>query len=155
MNVYLNLVGLFFLGAILLPGSLIVSAFWKNLADRHGDPRVVAFAQKALNYAELLFTLPGTLLLIGSSAGIALLNNLDFTTVWTQTAGGLFGAFILVWLLLLFPLQMKQTRIAREFASGGVVPDHYWKSCRHWNRLRTIQTLLIFCVLAIVIFKPV
>ena len=140
---------------VLLPGNLIGSLFWKILADRHGDPRVVAFAQRTVTGAELLFTLPGTFILIGTAGTIALLNNIDFDTLWVQIAAAVFGLSVLIWLLVLIPLQIKQSRAARVFASGGTIPDPYWSSCRTWNKIKILQILLVLAALAVVIFKPI
>ena len=155
MNPYLNLLALFLLGIILLAGNLMVSVLWKNMADRHGDPRVVAFAQKVITLSDFGFTLTGTLVVGGASAAVMLLNDLDFSTLWVQSASGVFAAHLLLWLLLQVPLQAKQSRLARVFASGGTVPDEYWKSCRQWNRIRVVQILLVLSFVGIVLFKPV
>lgn len=155
MNPYLNLVGLFILGAVVLAGNLIVTLFWKTMADRHGDPRVVAFAQRTITVAEYLFTLTGTLLVAGAALAITLLHSIDFSTLWVQIAAGVFGLGVAIWLLLLVPLQSKQARAARVFATGGAVPDSYRDSCRAWYRLKLLQILLVLGFLAVVIFKPI
>ena len=44
VRAYLFLKGIHILGVILLLGNIIVTAWWKIMADRTRDPRVIAFA---------------------------------------------------------------------------------------------------------------
>jgi len=61
---YTTLKFLHLLGVVLLVGNIIVTALWKTLADRSGNPATVAFAQRTVALADWVFTLPGVLLVL-------------------------------------------------------------------------------------------
>jgi hypothetical protein len=58
------LVALYVLGAVLFVGNIITAAFWKLLAEREGNPQVIASAAKRVMLADYWFTIPGIMLLL-------------------------------------------------------------------------------------------
>jgi len=60
----------------------------------------------------------------------------------------------LIWVSILIPAQIKQVKMAKEFASTGVIPDQYWKLCTTWNIFGVIATLLPLMNLYWMVFKP-
>ena len=46
-------------GVILFLGNIIVTALWKSLADRTGDPRIIAYAQRLVTVTDWVFTQGG------------------------------------------------------------------------------------------------
>jgi uncharacterized membrane protein len=55
-------------GVVLFLGNIIVTAVWKVMADRTGDPRVIAYAQRLVTLTDWMFTAGGVvLLLVGAS----------------------------------------------------------------------------------------
>lgn len=52
------------LGVVLLIGNVTVTAYWKVLADRTRSAILAAHAQRAVIYADWLFTLPGIVLIL-------------------------------------------------------------------------------------------
>ena len=61
---YLFLKSLHILGIILLLGNLIVTAWWKLMANRTKNPSIIAFAQRQVTLTDFVFTAPGALLAI-------------------------------------------------------------------------------------------
>src|SRR5207302_7428505 len=70
-RMYTTLKFLHLLGVVLLVGNVIVTALWKTLADRSGNPATVAFAQRTVALADWVFTLPGVLLVLIGGYGMA------------------------------------------------------------------------------------
>jgi uncharacterized membrane protein len=121
------------IGVALLIGNVTVTAFWKTVADRTGDPRLVAFAQRLVTYTDWFFTLGGIVLIIVGGYGAAYAIGLDlFRTSWMVEGQLLFLASGVIWLGLLVPAQMGQARQAREFSRGAPVPRSYWRLGRRW-----------------------
>ncbi|NJN80238.1 MAG: DUF2269 family protein, partial [Anaerolineales bacterium] len=52
------------LGVVLFVGSVLTSTVWKALADRTGDPRIIAFAQRALTLTDRFLTGGGAILIL-------------------------------------------------------------------------------------------
>ena len=63
-NTYLVLKSVHIFGVILLLGNLIVTAWWKLMANRTKNPSIIAFAQRQVTLTDFVFTAPGALLAI-------------------------------------------------------------------------------------------
>ncbi len=121
------------IGVVMLIGNVTVTAFWKTVADRTGDPLLVAFAQRIVIYADWFFTLSGIVLIIVGGYGATWTMGLNpFRVPWIVNAEILFLISGLVWLGLLVPVQIRQSRQARKFALDGEVPRSYWIAGRWW-----------------------
>src|SRR6266540_741565 len=54
------------LGAVLFLGNIIVTGFWMLLAERNGNEPSIRFAAIGVNWADVFFTAPGVILLLGN-----------------------------------------------------------------------------------------
>jgi uncharacterized membrane protein len=143
-------------GAILLLGNITVTAWWKGMANRTGDPRIIAFAQRQVTLTDLLFTLPGAVLIVASGDYIAYVMMFDsWDILWLTWGRLLFIASGLIWLFIVIPVQIKQARMARLFADGAQIPAAYWRLNRYWYRFGIIAVLLPMANLYWMVFKPV
>jgi uncharacterized membrane protein len=106
-----------------LPRDIIVTGWWKFMADRTRDPRVIAFAQRQVTLTDFVFTGGGAALVLGAGMGNAVLHGMDYLAIrWMAWGLGLFIASGLIWILVLIPIQIKQARMAKQFESGAAIP---------------------------------
>ena len=68
---YLVLKSIHIFGVILLMGNIIVTAWWKFMADKTKDPSVISFAQRQVTLTDFVFTFPGALLAITAGDSMA------------------------------------------------------------------------------------
>ena len=129
-------------GVILFVGNIAVTGWWKTMADRTRDPRIIAFAQRQVSLTDYVFTAGGLVLLIVGGAGSYAVGNLSPETPWIHLGTGFFAASGFVWFLVLIPVQRKLASLARDFASGGEIPDLYWRLEKRWATWGAIATLL-------------
>ena len=129
------------LGVCLFVGNIIVSAFWKVLADRTNNYFVIRFATRLVNVTDTVFTGVGaTLLLVtghllaGSYGGI--LSN-DWI-LWSYVLFGISGA---IWIAVLVPIQFKQAKMLR-MSSTEEIPGEYYRLARIWSLAGALATLL-------------
>jgi uncharacterized membrane protein len=141
-------------GAIMFIGNIPVTGWWKAMADRTRDPRIIAFAQRQVTLTDMVFTLGGVVLLGLSGVASAALGGIDMATPWIKYRAMLFGAAGVVWLAILVPVQTRLGRLARGFATGGVIPDAYWRLERVWVIFGLIATLLPLAAVPVMVFKP-
>jgi uncharacterized membrane protein len=136
-------------------GNIIVTAFWKALADRTGEPRVIAFAQRLVTLTDWIFTAGGILLILVGAYGMAFVAGLDLhSQAWLIWGQVLFIASGVIWALILIPTQIAQARQAHAFAAGGPIPDKYWALNRRWLVGGIVATVLPLANLYFMIFKP-
>ncbi|MBI3028189.1 MAG: DUF2269 family protein [Candidatus Rokubacteria bacterium] len=77
-------------GALIFVGNIIVTGAWMLLAERTRDPAVLRFAATAVNWADVLFTGPGVILVLWN--GLVLAHQLGgvYRTSWITAGLGLF-----------------------------------------------------------------
>lgn len=154
-NTYLWLKSLHLLGVVLFLGNIIVTGYWKTMADRTRNPVIIAFAQRQVTLTDWMFTVGGVLMILGGGVGNALLHHMDlFSIYWMEWGVGLFVATGIIWAAILVPVQIAQERMARQFANGGEIPARYWKLGRVWLVFGLLATLLPTINLYWMVFKP-
>lgn len=153
MDSYSLLKSLHIVGVVLFVGNIIVTGWWKVMADRTRDPRIVAFAQRQVTLTDWVFTLGGVCLVMLGGLGNALLHGMPLSTSWLLTGNILFLASGVVWLAVLVPLQIKLGRMARDFASADTIPDAYWRPARLWLWFGALATVLPLAVIPVMVFK--
>ena len=165
-NPYLLYKALHLLGIILFVGNIIITAWWKVMADRTGNPSVIAFAQRQVTLTDFVFTAGGALMVFLTGLANASMMGLkvqhyvvvdvaSFPTLWLKNGFWYFTASGLIWVLVLIPVQIAQARMARQFAVSGVIPPRYWALGRIWLWAGILATLIPLANLYWMVFKPV
>jgi uncharacterized membrane protein len=154
-NSYLLLKMLHIFGVIVFVGNIIVTAFWKIMADRTRNPAITAFAQRLVNWTDFAFTSLGAFIILvtGLMMGADITDHL-MEVKWTAWGIGLFLGSGLVWAAILFPLQVKQAWMAREFKRDQPIPDRYWRLGKLWVRVAMVATALALANLYFMVVKP-
>ena len=147
-------VGLHVLGVVLFLGNLIVTAVWKVLADRTRQADVIAYAQRLVAVTDIAFTAPGAIL-IAVSGGV-LAGDVGGVTGpgWLTTGVILLALSGVIWLTILVPTQIRQTRLARRFRHEVTVPDQYRRLALRWYVFGSIATALPLANVFIMTVKP-
>jgi uncharacterized membrane protein len=73
---------------------------------------------------------------------------------WLNWGRSLFIASGIIWITVLIPTQIKQARMAREFANSLIIPDAYWKLSMRWNVFGTIAVVLPLINIYWMVYKP-
>jgi uncharacterized membrane protein len=143
------------IGVILLVGNVSATAIWKLFADRTGDPKIMAFAQKLVTYTDFSLTLWGIILIVGGGYAAALIADLDLVGQgWLLYGQLLFVVSGALWLGILLPLQIRQARAAKRFGEGSEVPEQYWRDCRSWIIWGLVATVPLVAGIWVMIAKP-
>ena len=138
----------------MLMGNITVTAIWKYFADRTQRPEVLSFAQKLVTYTDWSMTVWGVVLLMGGGYFMFFSVIWPLTLHWLLASQILFVVAGLIWLLLLVPIQVRQARLAKNFA-GNDVGDDYRQLSRRWLFWGLISTLPLLVATWLMIAKPV
>lgn len=143
------------LGVVLLVGNVTITAFWKVFADRTGDAKVVAYAQRLVTLCDWVFTLAGIVLIVAGGYGMAVIQHRHvFEERWLILGQLLFLVSGLIWLFLLIPLQIRLARQARLSGESGKIPASYWRDGRIWLVWGIIATIPLVAAIYVMVTKP-
>jgi uncharacterized membrane protein len=78
----------------------------------------------------------------------------SWSILWLTWGRVLFIASGLIWLFVLIPIQIKQARLARTFATGSEIPATYWRLNHYWYGFGAVAVLLPMANLYWMVFKP-
>lgn len=141
---------------MLFLGNIIMTGWWKVMADRTRHPAIVAFAQRQVTITDFIFTAGGSTLIFITGITNAILYDMDYLNVpWLFWGIVFFSISGLIWVFILIPIQIKQARMAKQFAQTEQIPDNYWHLSKLWIIFGTLATLLPLANLYWMVFKPV
>lgn len=153
-NTYLWLKVIHLLGVVLFLGNIIVTGWWKVMADRTKNPQIIAFAQRQVTLTDFIFTAGGaTILLVSGIANVGL-HQMDYSAKWLTQGFLMFVLSGIIWAVILIPTQIKQAKMAQAFTKTNTIPEAYWKLCTRWNIFGFIATVLPLVNLYWMTFKP-
>ena len=142
------------LGVVVFLGNIVVTALWKMFADRTREPIVVAYAQRLVTVTDFAFTATGAaLILVSGHAMAGRFGGID-GPLWLTLGWSFFVASGVIWLAVLVPIQIAQSRLARGFRDGSPIPRRYWRLSTLWAAFGAVATALPLANLYLMVFKP-
>lgn len=153
-NAYLWLKVIHIIGVMLFMGNIIITGWWKNMADATKNPQIIAFAQRQVTLTDYIFTFSGILILAIAGFANVYLHQISYTIPWLKNGVIYFLISGLVWLFILIPVQAKQAKMAREFAVTNEIPASYWRLCTIWNLFGLLAIFLPLATVYFMVMKP-
>jgi uncharacterized membrane protein len=142
------------LGVILFVGNIVVTAFWKVMADRTRDVAVMRFAVRVTNWADVLFTFGGIVLLVIAGQALAQQQGMLPQLPWMRWSYALFAVTGIVWVALLLPLQWAQARLLSGLPREAPIPARYWRLAQAWGLAGSMATILPLGIVYLMTAKP-
>ncbi|MBK1716635.1 hypothetical protein CKO27_03035 [Thiocystis violacea] len=143
------------LGLVLMAGNVTVTALWKVFADRTNKTQIMAFAQWLVTVTDFSFTLSGGFLMVVGGYGAAYVGHISvIDTPWVVLGQLMLAVAGAVWLGILVPLQIRQARLAQDFAVIGEVPAEYRQCSRTWLVWGLLSTVPLLAGLYWMVAKP-
>ena len=156
MNTYLLLKSLHIFGVVIFLGNIIVTGWWKVMANRTQNPLIIAFAQHQVTLTDYIFTLGGVLIILATGFGNVIIHKIDYTSIqWLIWGNYFFIASGIIWVFILLPVQIKQAKMVRQFSENQAIPELYWKLERIWIIFGLLATILPLVNLYWMVFKPI
>lgn len=153
-NLYLWLKVVHIFGVVLFLGNIIVTGWWKNMADQTKNPQIIAFAQRQVTLTDYIFTAGGVLILLVAGMTNVYVHEMTYSAKWLAHGMAMFTISGVIWGVVLIPVQIKQAKMAAEFNVTGVIPNRYWTLCKTWNIFGFLATVIPLANLYFMVFKP-
>jgi len=155
METYLILKTVHIIGAILFLGNIIITGWWKFMANKTGNPIIIAFAQRQVTLTDFVFTASGSTILFTAGITNIILYDINImTTYWIVWGLGLFTLSGIIWGAILIPIQIKQAREAKTFTADTVISKQYWKREFQWYIYGITATILPLISVVFMVLKP-
>jgi uncharacterized membrane protein len=154
-NSYLWLKTVHLFGVVIFLGNIIVTGWWKVMADKTKNPQIIAFAQRQVTLTDFIFTAGGaTILFLAGMANVGI-HHMEMSSKWISQGMLMFTLSGVIWIAVLIPAQIKQAKMAKVFAISGVIPEYYWQLNNRWIFFGILATLLPLINLFWMVFKPI
>lgn len=148
--------GLHVLGAAMLIGNAFVMAVWLTLAGFGGNDRAKRRAAKAVNVADVWFTVPGVLLILLN--GLAMVAERYGGTAAFAVTPWITGGLVmlvgtgLVWAFRLVPAQLTMYRLAE--ADGPLDAASFRGLLNRWYAWGVVATVMPLVAVFLMTTKP-
>ena len=145
-------------GAVVFLGNIIVTAAWMLMAERTRSTSVIHFSAKAVIRADLLFTLPGVLLILLNGFAMVLARwggwGAFHQLSWITVALALFTASGVIWVGILIPIQHRMAVFSHPSDYPDSLPSEFFSALRRWYIWGGIAIALPVCSLYLMVNKP-
>ena len=144
------------IAVIVFLGNISIGIFWKTVADRSGDPRIMAHTVRSIILADRLLTIPAIVLIVVAGVATALAEQIPIlATGW------------ILWAIILFVIsglafvpvarsQRELAAVADEGAKSGVLNKKRYESLSAtWNLWGMIALLAPLGAVALMVLKPI
>jgi uncharacterized membrane protein len=142
------------LSSTMLFGTGLGSAFYMFFASRTRDARAVAVVVRYVVIADWAFTTPTIILQPLTGFYLVRLVSFPLTSTWIVGSIALYLLAGACWLPVVW-MQIRMRNMAREAAaSGGELPDRYWRLLRWWVALGIVAFVALVAVFYLMVAKP-
>jgi uncharacterized membrane protein len=142
------------LGAIVIFGTGIGTAFQMWRAHRSGDARVVAAVARAVVLADWIFTAPAVVLQPVTGVMLIYMGGHYYHAPWLMAASLLYLLAGACWIPVV-RLQIRMARLAGAAADAGApLPDDYHRCFRRWFLLGWPAFIAMLAIVVLMVFKP-
>lgn len=140
--------------ATLLVGTGFGSAYYKYLADRSGDLKVMALTNRHVVLADWIFTTPT--IIIQPLTGFALAHYYGYplTSLWLVITFTLFALVGLCWLPVVYMQIIMKRDSQAALINQSPLPGRYWRMARAWFWLGIPAFTAMLIVFYLMIARP-
>jgi uncharacterized membrane protein len=141
-------------GAVIFLGNIIVTGVWMFLAERNRERATLHFASEVVNWADVLFTAPGVLLVLVN--GLIMVTRWGgIGTSWVAVGLGLFTLSGIVWVGFLLRYQNRLIQLSSNpVVSGEQLPEAFFQTLHRWYFWGIVATILPLISLVLMVVKP-
>jgi uncharacterized membrane protein len=137
---------------VVLLGNLFMAPFWRKRLAAVGGAQARAAANRSVRVADLLFTLPGWVVVLAT--GIMLIIQRGMRGGWLHLSLLLFLGWLVLWHVLVLRARKAMIDQADEAAAGGQASPELAQHERQWQQWSYLSALLAVLILILMVTKP-
>ena len=140
------------LAVVVLLGNLLMAPFWRKRLAALGGVQARAAANRSVRVADLIFTLPGWVVLLAT--GIMLIIYRGMHGGWLHLSLLLFLGWLIFWHMLVLRSRKAMIAQAEEAASGGQAPPELAQHERQWQQWSYLAAAIAVLILILMVAQP-
>ncbi|MGE3539470.1 MAG: DUF2269 family protein [Candidatus Tectimicrobiota bacterium] len=144
------------LAVVALLGNLVMAPFWRKRLATLGGAQARAVANRSVRVADLMFTLPGWVIVL--LTGIAMMLKQSWPGGWLHLSLLLFVGWVILWHVLVLRARKAMIAQAEEVAAGGSVSaersSELSRHERQWQQWSYISAALLLLIVVLMVSKP-
>ena len=142
------------LAVVVLLGNLLMAPFWrKRLAALGGAPARAA-ANRSVRVADLIFTLPGWVVVLATGIVMIITRGWPRPHGWLDLSLLLFLGWLVLWHVLVLRARKAMVVQADEAAGGGQASAELAQHERQWQRWSYLSAALVVLILILMVTQP-
>ena len=142
------------LAVVVLLGNLLMAPFWRKCLAALGGAQARATANRSVRMADLLFTLPGWVVVLATGIMLIIYRDLGMRGGWLHLSLLLFLGWLVLWHVLVLRARKAMITQADEAAAGGPVSAELAQHERQWQQWSYLSALLAVLILILMVTQP-
>jgi uncharacterized membrane protein len=140
------------LAVVVLLGNLLMAPFWRKRLAALGGAQARAAANRSVRVADLLFTLPGWVVVLAT--GIMLIIYRGMQGGWLHLSLLLFLGWLILWHVLVLRARKAMLAQAEEAAGSEQAPAAQDEPERQWQQWSYLAAGIVVLILILMVTKP-
>jgi uncharacterized membrane protein len=141
------------LAVVVLLGNLLMAPFWRKRLVALGGVQARAEANRSVRVADLIFTLPGWVLVLVTGI-MLIIDRGSMRGGWLHLSLLLFLGWLILWHMLVLRARKAMLAQAEEAASGGQAAPELAQHERQWQQWSYISAGIVILILILMTAQP-
>ena len=142
------------LAVVVLLGNLLMAPFWRKRLAALGGVQARAAANRSVRVADLIFTLPGWVVVLATGIMLIIYRDMGMRGGWLHLSLLLFLGWLVFWHMLVLRARKAMIAQAEEAASGGQAPAELAQHERQWQQWSYLAAGIAVLILILMVAKP-
>jgi uncharacterized membrane protein len=142
------------LAVVVLLGNLLMAPFWRKRLAALGGVQARAAANRSVRVADLIFTLPGWVVVLATGIMLIIYRDMGIRGGWLHLSLLLFLGWLIFWHILVLRARKAMIAQAEEAASGGQAPPELAQHERQWQQWSYVAAGIAVLILILMVIQP-
>jgi uncharacterized membrane protein len=146
------------LAVVVLLGNLLMAPFWRKRLAALGGAQARAVANRSVRVADLLFTLPGWVVVLATGIVMLITRGWPRPVGWLHLSLLLFVGWLVLWHVLVLRARKAMIVQADEVAANPQIPTErvtaLGENERQWQQWSYVSAALVGLILLLMVLRP-
>ena len=142
------------LAVVVLLGNLLMAPFWRKRLAALGGAQARAAANRSVRVADLIFTLPGWVVVLGTGIMLIIKQGGLHGHYWLHLSLLLFLGWLVLWHVLVLRARKAMIAQADKATDGGPALPELAQYERQWQQWSYLSAGLAVLILILMVTKP-